>query len=63
MIDLTSVNLSSTDKMASTNLACMLIQYGADLSIKNKNQQTPLDICSDPNLGKVLNKHFKEKIR
>ena len=29
---------------------------GADLSIKNKKGQTPLDLCPDPNLCKALQK-------
>ena len=31
------------------------------MSIRNKKNQTAIDLCSDKNLTKVLNKHFKEK--
>lgn len=26
----------------------MLVQSGADLNVKNKNEETPADICEDP---------------
>ena len=43
-----------SDKKSSASIACFLAANGADLSIKNKKGQTPLDLCPDPNLCKVL---------
>lgn len=34
---------------------------GADLTIKNRKLQTPLDLCPDPNLCKTLIKCYKER--
>ena len=42
-----------SDKKSSASIACFLAANGADLSIKNKKGQTPLDLCPDPNLCKV----------
>ena len=42
-----------------TAVSCFVIAVaanGADLSIKNKKSQTPLDLCPDPNLCKALQK-------
>ncbi len=48
------------DKKSSASIACFLAANGADLSIKNKKNQTPLDLCPDPNLCKALTKCQKE---
>ncbi|XP_013188848.2 E3 ubiquitin-protein ligase MIB1 [Amyelois transitella] len=42
------------DKKSSASIACFLAARGADLTIKNKKGQTPLDLCPDPNLCKTL---------
>lgn len=51
------------DKKSSASIACFLAANGADLSIKNKKGQTPLDLCPDPNLCKALAKCHKERHR
>ena len=48
------------DKKSSASIACFLAANGADLSLKNKKNQTPLDLCPDPNLCKALTKCQKE---
>merc|ERR1712029_968789 len=42
------------DKKSSASIACFLAANGANLGIKNKKGQTPLDLCPDPNLCKAL---------
>uniref|UniRef100_A0A8D8UEG3 RING-type E3 ubiquitin transferase n=1 Tax=Cacopsylla melanoneura TaxID=428564 RepID=A0A8D8UEG3_9HEMI len=51
----------AADKKSSASIACFLAGNGADLSIKNKKGQTPLDLCPDPNLCKALTKCYKDK--
>ena len=51
------------DKKSSASIACFLAANGADLNIKNKKGQTPLDLCPDPNLCKALAKCHKERLR
>jgi len=48
------------DKKSSASIACFLAANGADLSIKNKKGQNPLDLCPDPNLCKALQKCGRE---
>ncbi|XP_049691669.2 E3 ubiquitin-protein ligase MIB1 isoform X1 [Helicoverpa armigera] len=48
------------DKKSSASIACFLAAHGADLTIKNKKGQTPLDLCPDPNLCKTLTSCRKE---
>ena len=48
------------DKKSSASIACFLAANGADLSVKNKKNQTPLDLCPDPNLSKALSNCQKE---
>ena len=48
------------DKKSSASIACFLAANGADLNIKNKKGQTPLDLCPDPNLCKALAKCQRE---
>lgn len=47
MIDISYSNLQfqNTDKKASASIACFLAGNGADLSVKNRKLQTPLDLC------------------
>ncbi|XP_005102534.2 E3 ubiquitin-protein ligase MIB1 [Aplysia californica] len=49
------------DKKSSASIACFLAANGADLNLKNKKGQTPLDLCPDPNLCKTLAKCHKER--
>ncbi|CAE1285817.1 MIB [Acanthosepion pharaonis] len=49
------------DKKSSASIACFLAASGADLNIKNKKGQSPLDLCPDPNLCKALTKCHKER--
>jgi len=53
----------ATDKKSSASIACFLAANGADLNLKNKKGQSPLDLCPDPNLCKALAKCHKEKHR
>ncbi|XP_013133451.1 PREDICTED: E3 ubiquitin-protein ligase mib1 [Papilio polytes] len=48
------------DKKSSASIACLLAANGADLTLKNKKGQTPLDLCPDPNLRKTLTTCRKE---
>ncbi|KAG6459755.1 hypothetical protein O3G_MSEX011597, partial [Manduca sexta] len=50
------------DKKSSASIACFLAAHGADLTIKNKKGQTPLDLCPDPNLCKTLTSCRKEGV-
>jgi len=50
-----------TDSKPSASIACFLAASGADLNIKNKKGQSPLDLCPDPNLCKSLKKCQYEK--
>uniref|UniRef100_A0A915KDU0 RING-type E3 ubiquitin transferase n=1 Tax=Romanomermis culicivorax TaxID=13658 RepID=A0A915KDU0_ROMCU len=49
------------EKKSSVSIATFLVSNGADLSIKNKKGQTPLDLCPDPNLCKLLVKMQKDR--
>ena len=49
-----------SDKKSSASIACFLAANGANLSVKNKKGQTPLDLCPDPNLCKALTNCQKE---
>lgn len=40
------MEMSSTDPSGQLVVACFLIQEGADITTKNRNGQTPLDLCS-----------------
>lgn len=51
---------STIDKKSSANIALYLVQSGANINIKNKKLQTPLDLCADPVLNKQLHKQYKE---
>ncbi|XP_066156135.1 E3 ubiquitin-protein ligase MIB1 [Euwallacea fornicatus] len=58
---LMGLGTQGSDKKSSASIACFLAGNGADLTIKNKKGQTPLDLCPDPNLCKTLTKCHKEK--
>ncbi|KAL1763813.1 E3 ubiquitin-protein ligase MIB1 isoform X1 [Sigmodon hispidus] len=49
-------------KKSAASIACFLAASGADLSIRNKKGQSPLDLCPDPSLCKALAKCHKEKV-
>ncbi|XP_043276401.1 E3 ubiquitin-protein ligase MIB1 isoform X2 [Venturia canescens] len=49
------------DKKSSSFIACFLAAHGADLELKNKKGQTPLNLCPDPNLCKTLTTCHKNK--
>lgn len=49
------------NKKASASIACFLAANGADLTLKNRKLQTPLDLCPDPNLCKTLVKCYNER--
>ncbi|XP_076762886.1 E3 ubiquitin-protein ligase MIB1-like isoform X2 [Xylocopa sonorina] len=50
------------DKKSSSFIACFLAAHGADLQLKNKKGQTPLDLCPDPNLCKTLTTCHKDRV-
>ncbi|KAK9979815.1 hypothetical protein ABG768_013227 [Culter alburnus] len=49
------------EKKSAASIACFLAANGADLTIRNKKGQSPLDLCPDPSLCKALAKCHKEK--
>lgn len=57
---LMGLGAQGTDKKSSASIALFLAANGADLNVKNKKSQTPLDLCPDPNLCKALAKCHKE---
>ncbi|PAA50284.1 hypothetical protein BOX15_Mlig014167g1 [Macrostomum lignano] len=57
---LMGLGLNSGDKKSLASIACFLAANGADLTLKNKKGQTPLDLCPDPNLCKALSKCQRE---
>lgn len=61
LIELNPSPFQHTDKKASASIACFLAANGADLTIKNRKLQTPLDLCPDPNLCKTLVKCYNER--
>ena len=44
------------EKKSSASIACFLVSKGADINVKNKKGQTPLDLCPDPRLNEALSK-------
>uniref|UniRef100_A0A8C8JJ55 RING-type E3 ubiquitin transferase n=1 Tax=Oncorhynchus tshawytscha TaxID=74940 RepID=A0A8C8JJ55_ONCTS len=44
------------EKKSAASIACFLAANGADLTIRNKKGQSPLDLCPDPSLCKALAK-------
>ncbi|XP_045061904.1 E3 ubiquitin-protein ligase mib1-like isoform X5 [Coregonus clupeaformis] len=49
------------EKKSAASIACFLAANGADLTMRNKKGQSPLDLCPDPSLCKALAKCHKEK--
>jgi hypothetical protein len=60
---LMGLGTQGADKKSSASIACFLAANGADLNLKNKKGQSPLDLCPDPNLCKALAKCHKERHR
>ncbi|XP_071837816.1 E3 ubiquitin-protein ligase MIB1-like [Apostichopus japonicus] len=58
---LMGIGTQSGDKKSSASIACFLAANGADLNIKNKKNQSPLDLCPDPNLCRALQKCHKQQ--
>ncbi|XP_015601885.1 E3 ubiquitin-protein ligase MIB1 isoform X2 [Cephus cinctus] len=58
---LISLGAQGHDKKSSSFIAYFLAAHGADLELKNKKGQTPLDLCPDPNLWKALTTCHKDK--
>ncbi|KAG8187082.1 hypothetical protein JTE90_016178 [Oedothorax gibbosus] len=58
---LMGLGTQSSDKKSNASIACYLVSNGADLNVKNKKGQTPLDLCPDPNLCNALTKCHKEQ--
>lgn len=58
---LMGLGTQGSDKKSSASIACFLAGNGADLMIKNKKGQTPLDLCPDPNVCQAVTKCYKEK--
>ena len=54
---------SNSEKTDSASIACYLTVHGAELYVKNNKEQTPLDLCPDPNLCKTLESCHKEWLR
>lgn len=50
-----------SEKKSSATIATFLAKHGADLTIKNKKDLTPLDLCPDPLLVKELTKCHQER--
>ena len=48
--------MSNSDKKSSASIAVFLASNGAQLNVKNNKEQTPLDLCPDPHLLKLLTK-------
>ncbi|KTF71904.1 hypothetical protein cypCar_00027537, partial [Cyprinus carpio] len=49
------------EKKSAASIACFLAANGAELTIRNKKGQSPLDLCPDPSLCKALAKCHKDK--
>lgn len=52
--------LSSSQKKTSSSVAIFLASNGANFDLSNSSKQTPLDLCSDPALIKILQKCQEE---
>jgi len=46
--------LPAGDSNTSAPIACLLAAHGADLTLQNNANQTPLDLCIDPKLSKDI---------
>lgn len=48
------------DKKVYVEIACLLLDHGADFNIKNNKQQIPIDLCNDPSLIKLLIRYHND---
>lgn len=55
-----AIVLTTSEKKSNASIAVYLVSNGADLTVKNKKNQCPLDLCSDPNLIKHLTRLKEE---
>ncbi|CAF1166402.1 unnamed protein product [Adineta steineri] len=53
-------NTNDYDKQPSAAIACTLVTYGADLSVRNKQNQIPFDLCPDSHLCRILKQKHRE---
>ena len=54
--------MTSAQRKAASSIAIFLATSGADFTIKNTSGQTPLDLCSDPGLLKLLERSHQEHV-
>ena len=52
--------MTSARKKGPASMAMFLVSSGADLTIVNTSNQTPLQLCADPNLIKLLERAQQE---
>ena len=52
--------MTSAQKKGPASMAMFLVSSGADLTIVNTSNQTPLQLCADPNLIKLLERAQQE---
>ena len=57
---LMGLGTQGSDKKSSAAIACFLVSNGGDLNLKNKKNQTPLNLCPDPNWLEALKKCPKD---
>ena len=55
--------VAPSERKSTASIAIYLTSHNAILSAKNRKGQTPLDLCSDPNLIKLLQKARKDQHR
>lgn len=61
-LDIDNEECDASKKLC-VNIAGNLIQSGADLHAKNKRDQSPLDLCQDENVGKLLTRIYMENFK
>ena len=54
--------MTSAQRKAASSIAIFLATSGADFSINNTSGQTPLDLCSDPGLLRLLERSHQEHV-
>jgi len=60
-VSITSTSTNEKLKQIIT-IAYLFIDNGANLNIKNKKQQIPLELCSDINFAKCLSKYYNDAL-
>ena len=48
---------------SSFSIACFLSSHGTDLTLRNNEDQTPLDLCLDPSLSEAISKWHVPRTR